>query len=122
MTAEKANPKHILESLLQPSKVIDERFRAYSFEMDSGIVVTGTILKETDDEVHVVVDPIANPKPTVLKKSEIEDRNVRSVSTMPEGLANKLSREEILDLIAYVHSGGKKAHKVFAGGHDHHNH
>ena len=122
LDADKSKPSHILESLLEPSKVIDEKFQSYTFLMDSGLAVTGLILKETPDEVHVVVDPIVKPEPTVLKKDEIEERVKSDVSTMPKGLANKLTREEILDLIGYVHSGGNEKHKVFEGSHDHQNH
>ena len=38
---------------------------------------------------------------------------------MPKGLANKLSREEILDLLAYVYARGDMKHKLFEGGHKH---
>jgi hypothetical protein len=37
---------------------------------------------------------------------------------MPLGLLGKLTREEILDLFAYVQSKGDKKHKLFEG-HDH---
>jgi hypothetical protein len=33
---------------------------------------------------------------------------------------DKLTREEILDLIAYVTAGGNEKHAVFQGGHAHH--
>jgi hypothetical protein len=32
---------------------------------------------------------------------------------MPEGLANVLTKEEILDLLAYLESAGKKQHAAF---------
>jgi hypothetical protein len=42
---------------------------------------------------------------------------------MPKGLLDKLTREEALDLIAYVFSKADPKHKAFAGGgHDHHEH
>jgi hypothetical protein len=41
---------------------------------------------------------------------------------MPKGLLDKLTHEEILDLVAYVYSGGDPKHKVFQGGHDHAGH
>ena len=39
---------------------------------------------------------------------------------MPKGLLDKLTAEEILDLVAYVASGGNEQNKLFQGGHDHH--
>ena len=35
---------------------------------------------------------------------------------MPEGLLSILTREEILDLLAYIESGGKANAAAFAGG------
>jgi hypothetical protein len=34
---------------------------------------------------------------------------------MPKGLLDKLNREEVLDLIAYVTARGNKDHAVFQG-------
>ena len=41
---------------------------------------------------------------------------------MPKGLLDKLTREEILDLIAYVAAHGDPKHKLFQGGHEHSGH
>ena len=38
---------------------------------------------------------------------------------MPQGLLDKLTLDEILDLIAYVAAGGDASHKLFQGGHMH---
>ena len=115
----KQNPEYILGALLEPSKDIDEKYQSYAFALDSGQTITGLIVEETASIVKVVVDPIANPEPTVIKKSEIEERIKSTVSTMPKGLLNKLSREEILDLIAYVYARGNMKHELFQGGHQH---
>ena len=46
---------------------------------------------------------IANEtKPVVIAKSQIEAREIASVSMMPEGLLSTLSDKEVLDLIAYL--------------------
>ena len=41
---------------------------------------------------------------------------------MPKGLLDKLTEEEILDLIAYVVAKGDPKHPLFQGGHDHGGH
>jgi hypothetical protein len=38
---------------------------------------------------------------------------------MPKGLLDKLTREEILDLIAYIASRGDQRHAFFQGEHSH---
>jgi hypothetical protein len=44
---------------------------------------------------------------------------------MPKGLLDKLTKDEILDLVAFVHARGKKDHALFqpaAGAHGGHRH
>jgi putative heme-binding domain-containing protein len=115
----KQTTEHILQSIIDPSKVIDEKFQSYTFVLDSGKTITGMILEETGAEVKVVIDPLAKNRPTILKKDEIEFRKKSTVSIMPKGMVNKLSKEEILDLIAFVFARGDKKHKLFEMGHKH---
>ncbi|MFN9984028.1 MAG: hypothetical protein ACK52S_00620, partial [Pirellula sp.] len=69
-------------------------------------------------QIKVMVDPLAKGDPTVLDKSEIVAQKKSAVSTMPQGLLNKLTKEEILDLMAYVLARGDKKDAAFQG-HDH---
>jgi len=114
----KSTPEHILRSLLEPSKEIDEKFQSYLFLLDSGRQVTGMIVEDTKDQVKLMIDPLGKADPLVIAKESIEDQKKSLVSIMPEGLANRLSREEILDLIAYIYSKGDKKNKLFEG-HEH---
>ena len=41
---------------------------------------------------------------------------------MPKGLLDRLTREEGLDLLAYVVSGGNEKHRAFQGRHEGHHH
>jgi hypothetical protein len=38
---------------------------------------------------------------------------------MPKGLLDKLTRDEIIDLVAFLTSRGDKNHAIFKGGHAH---
>jgi putative heme-binding domain-containing protein len=113
----------ILKSLLMPSAEIEDKYRARIFQMDSDAIITGMVVEESDKEIKVMVDPLAKGDPTVLDKEEIVGQKVSSVSTMPQGLLNKLTKEEILDLMAYVLARGDKKHPAYQG-HEHgdHNH
>jgi len=114
------NTAHVLESIIDPSKKIAEKYQSYSYLLVSGKQLTGMVLKETPDELHIVVDPLAKDKATVIIKDNIDAQKQSNVSLMPKGLLDKLSREEILDLIAYVMAKGDKKHKMYM--HEHHDH
>jgi putative heme-binding domain-containing protein len=113
-------PEEILRHVLEPSLKIDDKYVTWIFETKKGVTITGMILEETKDEVKIIENPLAKAEPRVLKKNDIDTRTKSPVSLMPKGLLDKLSREEILDLIAYIAAKGQKDHHLFQGeGHKH---
>ena len=65
--------------------------------------------------MKVIENPLAKAEPVVLKKADIAERKKSPTSIMPKGLLDKLTREEILDLIAYVAAGGESAQPAVPG-------
>ena len=117
-----AKPLEVLRDVLEPSLRIHEKFQTYLFELKSGKTLTGIILEEKGDAVKVIENPLVKAEPLTLKKADIAERVKSPNSVMPKGLLDKLTREEILDLIAYVVAGGDPKHALFQGGHDHGKH
>ncbi len=114
-------PEEILRHVIEPSLKIDDKYVNWIFETKAGKTLTGMILEETGDTIKVIENPLAKAEPLVLKKSDLEGRAKSPSSLMPKGLLDKLSRDEILDLIAYVVAKGEKGHRLFMGGeHEHH--
>jgi putative heme-binding domain-containing protein len=112
-------PLEILRDILEPSFRINEKYQSYTFELSSGKTLTGLILEETPTTVKVIENPLAKADAVVLKKSDIDSRAKSPTSIMPKGLLDKLTREEILDLVAYVAAHGDAKHKLFQGAHEH---
>jgi putative heme-binding domain-containing protein len=104
--------RDILESILEPSKVVSEQYQNTVITKKDGDDVTGRIVEENDQKVVVVTNPLTQAKVEVLK-SDIEKRTASKISPMPEGLVNNFTKEEILDLIAYLESGGKETVAAF---------
>ncbi len=119
LEGKKHTTESILMSMVDPSKEIDEKYQSNVFVLDDGRLITGMIVEETDDEIHVVINPLAKDKPTVIEKEAVVGRKKATVSLMPEGLLDRLSREEILDLLAYVYAKGDPKHMLFQD-HQHH--
>jgi len=99
--------RDILESILEPSKVISEQYQNYTIVKKDGDAETGRIVDENNDQVVMQPNPLA-PERVVIKKSDIADRRGSKVSPMPQGLANQLTQDEILDLIAYLAAAGRE--------------
>jgi putative heme-binding domain-containing protein len=105
--------------MLDPSFRINEKFQSWSFETASGKQITGLVLDETKDTVKLIENPLAKAEPILLKKADIVDRKKLPTSIMPKGLLDKLTRDEIFDLVAYVVAGGDAKNPLFQGGHEH---
>jgi putative heme-binding domain-containing protein len=112
----KLQPLDILKEMLDPSAKINEKFQTTIFRLASGKVVTGLVIEETGDTLKVVENPLAKAPPIEFKKDEIEEQKKSPVSLMPKGLLDKLTRDEILELVAYIAARGDKNHPVFSGG------
>jgi putative heme-binding domain-containing protein len=109
----------ILRDILEPSFKINDKFYSYVIETQSGKVITGLILEENSEAVKIIENPLVKSQPIVLKVSDIVERKKSPVSIMPKGLLDKLTREEILDLVAYIASRGDQRHALFQGAHEH---
>ncbi len=99
------NSANVLRQVLEPSLVISNRYVGYDFELQNGDELSGMIVKDEGEMFTVQTGPAATLIQT-LKKSDIKIQKARSSSIMPTGLLNSISAEEILDLLAFVKSGG----------------
>ncbi len=113
-------PSELLKHMLDPSLKIDAKYKTYTFNLSAGKQVSGMILEETKKTVFVIENPLASAKPIVLSVFEIDTRKESLTSMMPKGLLDKMTKEEILDLIAYLMAKGDAKHPLFQGLHDHH--
>ena len=111
--------KKLLEQMLSPSKEINEKFRASQFITTAGKVIVGVIAKEDKKTFHVRTNLLTPDRITQIRKRDIEERIVSKISAMPNGLLNVLTREEILNLLAFLESGGFKLPAHIKHGHAH---
>jgi uncharacterized repeat protein (TIGR03806 family) len=95
--------RELLESVLLPSKVIADEYATYLIETTHGEVVSGRIERE-DGQVLVLRSASAVEAPVEIAKQDILDRKRSDTSNMPAGMVNVLEKEQILDLLAYLHS------------------
>jgi putative heme-binding domain-containing protein len=103
----------LLEQVIAPSTELNEKFRTYQFLMRDGRVIAGTIFKDEPDAYQVIPN-LLNPRLLlVVPKNQVDEKLPSKISSMPESLLNGLTREQILDLMAYLQAGGKAEDPVF---------
>ena len=97
--------KNVLRQILEPSLVISNNYRNFQFELRNGDEASGLVVKEEGDLITVQSGAAASLVQTI-KKSDVKSQQPQRSSIMPSGLLNQLSSDEILDLLAFVKSGG----------------
>jgi putative heme-binding domain-containing protein len=105
--------KDLVESIVEPSKVIADQYRASVVTTASGKSYTGRVVSETKEKLVIVTDPEDSTKVVELKKADVEEVRPSPVSLMPEGLLKPLNEDEVLDLLAYLLSRGDPKHPMF---------
>ncbi|MEM9366701.1 MAG: DUF6797 domain-containing protein [Planctomycetota bacterium] len=96
----RATYDHVVESILYPSKDIQNGFKSERFLTTDGQVIVGMIADESDDALSVMVPGEDAPKRIPL--DEIDAR-APAGSMMPAGLINQLADEsEFFDLVSFL--------------------
>ncbi len=112
----------ILKDIVEPSFRINEKYQTYVIELKSGQTKTGLILEESPKQLKLIENPLLKAEPIVILSADIESKVKSPVSVMPKGLLDKLTRDEILDLVAYIAARGDRQHPIFKGEEHHHGH
>jgi putative heme-binding domain-containing protein len=105
--------KDLLESVVDPSKVVSDQYQAVVIRTIDGQVITGRIVSQRADVLHINTDML-NPSGQVsIDRRQIEEMQPSKVSMMPIGLLDSLHDDEVLDLVAFLLSRGDRNHLTF---------
>jgi putative heme-binding domain-containing protein len=105
--------RDILESIILPSKVISDQYAATDFHMKDGTTITGRLKNEENGKYYVSMNPFSSQTLQVVQKKDVVSTNLSNVSIMFPGTINRLNKEELKDLLAFLKSGGNKNHEVY---------
>ncbi len=107
------SPRDLLDQIIHPSKEINEQFAPVVVTRQDGSTVSGVIVNLNGDTVQINTD-LSDPDQRVgVDRKQVRSIEVSKVSPMPPMLLNMLTKEEVLDLVAFVLSGGDKEHRFF---------
>jgi putative membrane-bound dehydrogenase-like protein len=112
----KGDAKLILREILEPSREIDEKYRSVTVELDNGTSITGKITAEDPKSITIQTAPPVSQE-RKIDKADIDTRRISPISIMPAAQLNTLDKAQILDLLAYLLSGGKADDPAFKHAH-----
>jgi len=96
---------NLLKQILEPSSELHSQYRTIQFLLESGNVVVGSVVKEDERFLYVATNLMLPQNLTKISKDEIEQQKVSELSAMPQGLVNIMSKQEILDMLAFLEAG-----------------
>ena len=108
--------RDILESIIDPSKVISDQYAATKFVLKDGSTITGRLIRQESEKYYVSENPFAPLELREVLKKDVVSSNLSGTSIMPQGLINGLNPEELKNLMAYLISGGDKNNKASRAG------
>ncbi len=94
--------KDLLESIIDPNRMISDQYRATIFTLSDGKSVTGHIADMHKDKWSLITNMLQPRNYTPIDPQSIENMEPSPISMMPAGLLDTLTHEEILDLLSYL--------------------
>ncbi len=98
-----AQPDYLVDSILQPNKQVKENYHAITVATDDGRISTGIKVRQTDSEL-VLRD--AEDREVAIPLARVDDQKTAG-SIMPAGLADAMTRAELVDLVRFLSVLGK---------------
>ena len=89
----------LLRSILNPSEAIGYNYRSQIVALNDGRVMTGLPVEDAPDRL---VLKTAEGQRVAIRPGDVDDRKTSDVSLMPEGLAQTMSDQDLVDLLAFL--------------------
>ena len=93
--------EYLLYNILNPNSDVQDDYLMVLVTTREGMTYAGNIVSENDRSITMRT---VGQEGIVLLKSNIQSREVQSVSMMPEGLLDWMPDQEIINLIAFLQS------------------
>jgi putative heme-binding domain-containing protein len=107
------SPHDLLDQIINPSKEINEQFAPIVVTRKDGSTVSGVIVNLSGDNVTINTD-LSDPSQRInIDRKTVESIEPSKISLMPPNMLMMLTKDEILDLVAYTLSGGNRNNAAF---------
>ncbi len=96
--------RDLLEAIVYPSASFVRSFEPFTIATKSGDDFSGIIRKDAPDEVVLAIGPETEQH---IARVDIAEMRPGTVSIMPQGLEDVLTKQELADLVAFLKGGTK---------------
>jgi quinoprotein glucose dehydrogenase len=110
----KNDRQYLLDSIVEPNKIITKGFGQIKVQTIDGLILTGLLVAETDEEIRLLD---AEGQTIVIPADDV-DGIKPGLSAMPADLVKSLTQTELRDLIEYLAQRKTPPKPEQAEGHD----
>ena len=103
----------ILQSILEPSATINGQYFHTKFTLKNGQVITGSVIDVVDKKILVAPVMLAPQVTVEIPEADVKSEEPSAVSPMPAGLLNAFTKEQVIELLAFLESGGDRNAAVY---------
>ena len=89
----------LIRSILSPNDSIGYSYRSLVVALADGRVITGLAVEDTPEKLVIKT---ADGQRVAVDPRSVEDRRTSDVSLMPDGLAQSMTTQELVDLLSYL--------------------
>jgi putative heme-binding domain-containing protein len=100
--ARRFNTRDLLEAIVEPNRVVSDQYRTSRIALKDGRVLTGKIKDQSGNSLVLITDPLSPDDLLQVARDEVDEIAWSGTSTMPEGLLDSFTGEEIADLMAFL--------------------
>lgn len=105
--------RDILVAICEPSASVSDQYQASVVKLKDGEDLNGRLIFRNDKEVGVATNPFDLNQVTKAPADQVVGITSSPISMMPAELLSGMNRDELMDLVAYLLSGGNSQHKAF---------
>jgi putative heme-binding domain-containing protein len=99
--AKRFSKRETLESIVEPSKVVSDQYRSTMIVNENGISFVGLKVENNDGTITLIVPSGERVR---FGPDEIAEQKFVTQSSMPDGLLDSLTKQEIADLFAFMYN------------------
>src|SRR6185295_10893885 len=104
-----AHPKEeILTAIVDPNKSVEANFRLWNCKTTDGLLISGRLESESQTSIEILD---ATAKKHVIERKDIKVLVSTNLSIMPEGMAEKLTPDELKGILEYISQSKVKPEK-----------
>jgi putative heme-binding domain-containing protein len=106
----------IIEAIIEPNNVISDQYSSSNITMENGTEYQGIVINNSGSEEEgqmsiYTSDPKADA--IIVKTADVKSIEPSTISQMPEGQADFMNEDELLDLLAFLMSRGNPEAAMF---------